>query len=560
MMNRELVDGWFTLISQIDDVTDLVDRIEVKSTVEIVSQCSVSFDLWVQAGVLSLIIEGERLTSWEELQGFNSKNDLTLVLYKNVFLEYELNGSADIGSFVFFTEEHLKTWLDSLPSSLEAAHPFHKKDQNIIWLYGLDESFRSQSLSVLSFNDSLSEDSQFSADLVYLPVEEQIKSQVHFISSSPMRIDLIKFRLPDEAASKDFLSNIFFNYECLLLSCFLSEFHSLEKVIVTGIKRLSLKLISDEEWALSIENIRLLEESVSWVYDEKCETRLLLLIDRLSLDIEESCCFAPHLYCHLKPALDQARYRYEFVIKDRKEAHAKELLELQKDIKTATDSYSESTNKLISGFLTDALTTIFILSIGLLSKLIGGELKLDSPIVQLLFTGLAIYLIFSFVIRVVFSYFKMKFAVDDLSYWSGATRNHMSQRELSSHIVSRSKKYKNMYYISIALVALIYVCLAGFVYKLPEMAKQLNELESNGLEVQKNNDVNSAEASEQNQSNDKDVGDKARKQTPAAPKLDAGGVKITPQLESPVVTSKDTAQESAVKDNKPVQQEETKKN
>lgn len=144
-------------------------------------------------------------------------------------------------------------------------------------------------------------------------------------------------------------------------------------------------------------------------------------MDRVSLDLIDNTSLIPSIYAHLANALEQAKDKYEFVIKDRKEAHAKELSDFQKDIKSATDGYSKSTNDLVSGLFKDALSAIFFLAIMLFSRLIGKEELLDSENVHWLFQTIAGYLIASPLIRIYFERQSLILALSDLSHWKNTT-------------------------------------------------------------------------------------------------------------------------------------------
>jgi hypothetical protein len=234
----------------------------------------------------------------------------------------------------------------------------------------------------------------------------------------------------------------------------------------------------DENHCCDLSKLAILESVVSWVYEERIQVRLLLLMDRLSLDLADNTSFIPSIYTHLANALEQAKDKYEFVIKDRKEAHAKEVSDFQKDIKLATDGYSKSTNDLVSGLFKDALSAIFFLAIMLFSRLIGKEELLDSENVYWLFRILAGYLLATPLIRIYFERQSLKLALGDLSHWKDTTRNHISHKDVSKLIDSRTAPYKGLYRKAMALVILSSIGLSIFAWNIPSILNHTVDLDT----------------------------------------------------------------------------------
>lgn len=445
--------------------TDLEERLELSFRVSDLNSVTCDLSGWLDDEVLSLTIDGDLADSWSEINSAHADAECVINLLKNTFIEKVLKCNFDASKYVFFSVEGFTEWIERLPSPFNANHPFYRNPNNLIWVQSLDQPYIGANLSIVPLGHSI--ENFFSNRSNDLPSDEDIRSQVHFVSKDPVMVEPSRFKLPNEALQENSLKPFFRYYEMLLGACLVKEFFSLERVVVSGIKRLTLALSPDPEKDLSTEEIEVLEEAVRWVYAERSETRLLLLIDRVSLDLPENGSLIPSIYSHLTQALEQAQSRYEFVIKDRKEAHAKELSELQKDVKSATNSYSSATNDLVGGLLRDALSSIFILTIMLFSRLIGKENIFDKEQISWLFYGLAIYLILSVTTRIIVGKKSLKLSLDDISYWQNTTRNHMSDTEFKRHIDSRTEPYKKHYSRSTFGILIIYAILAILVSLAP---------------------------------------------------------------------------------------------
>ncbi|WP_067867157.1 hypothetical protein [Neptuniibacter marinus] len=451
-------------LRSISDVTELEDRVEFTFAAADLDCANCDFKALMDEGILVLTIDGDRAEEWQDIAAapYGSCN---VNLFKNEFIDSQLNRLPNSTNLLFFSIDFFKEWLQDLPSPFDANHPFYRSDKVSVWLNGVDEAYVGEHLSILPVQENLNveELNAYEADL---PPDESIRAQVHVLADYSVKIQPSCFRLPDSAFGQECLSYVFACYQELLVSCLVKEFYSRDKVVVAGIKRITIAL-SGEGAVEGIESLHRLEKCVRWVYAERTETRLLLLMDRLSLDLPEDNGLLPSLYPHLEQALEQAQWRYEFVIKDRKEAHAKELAELQKDVKSASDGYSESAHDLVSGLLKDALSSIFLLSIGLLSRLAGRDSFLESELFAALAKGLAAYLVISVVIRVAVGYQGLRLSWNDLLYWKNVTRNHMSADEFNEHVEARTDPYKRLYRFSVMGVFVVHLVLACFAWNLP---------------------------------------------------------------------------------------------
>lgn len=428
--------------------------------------------------------ESERQNDWNFLLNdltYGQELELKAIVKKNKLINSfsPKANNPEIEEYFFLKKEFfIDIFLEKVKNEpLLSSTPLYKNEKTIVWLCFSDLNVSSDKLIIKDITAGFDCDFNHS-DLVSLPTNEQIKSQVHFVGQDQYTCDLSRYRLPTGTVINEFTSPFYEGYEKLLATCLVKEFVSDGKVIISGVKKLSLELSSDMA-ELDIANILILEEAVVWAYEERTEVRLLLLIDRISLDIPDDSFLIPSIYNHLKKAVEQAKDKYEFVIKDRKEAHAKELADLYKDIKSTTDAYSKSAGDLISSLLRDALSAIFVLAIMLFSRLIGKEDLLNGPCIHWLFVFLSVYLIFAPIVRISFEWFSLELNKKDLLAWKDTTRNHLSHRELEEIIDCRIKEHK-VFYIKGAVVALaLSALLAIFALFIPQILSTTSSGDNN---------------------------------------------------------------------------------
>ncbi|MEZ8253545.1 collagen-like protein [Vibrio splendidus] len=381
----------------------------------------------------------------------------------------------NVAEYFFIDEQYFKSnFLSKVNSeALLSSSPLYSKEKTIIWLAFSELNIKSEKLVIKGVSTGVACDFNDENSLS-LPTNDKIKSQVNFIGQDKYTCDLSRYKLPDDCVVNELTLPFIKGYEKLLATCLVKEFIGDNKVTISGVKKLSLNLISDDS-NIDILNVRILERVVSWVYEERTDVRLLLLIDRISLDIPDGSSLIPDIYHHLEKALEQARDKYEFVIKDRKEAHAKELADLYKDIKSTTDAFSKSAGDLVSGLLKDALSAIFLLSIMLFSRLIGKEELLNGENIHWLFKFLAIYLFIAPIVRIGVEWISLDLNKKDLFAWKDTTRNHLSHKELQSLVESRVKVHRCFYIKGAIIVIIISSLLAIFAWNIPNLMSNPDE-------------------------------------------------------------------------------------
>lgn len=462
------LNSFLELIKNSSKIKEFDDRVEGTFEAADLKLPEMNFDGWLKKEVLGLQIESDWANTWDEIKAARDEERCFINLRKEDFIENVIKADVDSNQFVFFSIDYLKKWLSVHTSPFSAAHPLYKEGkQNILWVNGLQSEFTGSCLSVFPLG---SQPEQFFYPMdASLPGNEEIRSHVHFVSRDAVTIVPEAFRLPDAAFNERELKPFFLSYVKLLAACLVKEFYSEESIIISGLKRISLLLADTNTYDISLDDIAALENAVRWVYAEKTETRLLLLMDRVSLDLPEGGDMIPSIFGKINQALEQAKYRYEFVIKDRQEAHAKELADLQKDVKTATEGYSAAVNTIVTGLLKDGLSSVFVIGITVLSRIIGQNNFLKSTQCHYLFKGLAVYLVISLFVRLTTNNTRLSLALKDIEYWKDTTRNHMSTNEVEQHISSRTEPYKKFYKTWAMITVVIYIVLFFLVWNLPDL-------------------------------------------------------------------------------------------
>ena len=458
------------ILKEHTSMSELDDRVEFTfkpSRIRAIENVEVN-----QFSPLKLRWEGELQDDWSEFEKIPDNANCKAIISKQDILESVV--TTDINEHVqqvlFLSEDFYLNWLQKLTSEMFSKDGcLNESCSTVIWLGFGDMQIQGERLAIISLHRQPTSIFK-NSDKIAIPSSTDIKAQTHFVGQAETICEPLNYRLPIDLEVCALTQPFYNAYEQLLGVALSKEFLGSNDIVISGIKRLNMKLV-DEGHCCDLSQLAILESVVSWVYEERIQVRLLLVMDRVSLDLVDNTFLIPSVYAHLANALDQAKDKYEFVIKDRKEAHAKELSDFQKDIKSATDGYSKSTNDLVSGLFKDALSAIFFLAIMLFSRLIGKEELLDSENVHWLFKILAGYLLVSPLIRIYFERQSLILALSDLSHWKDTTRNHISHKDVSDLIDSRTAPYKCLYRKAMLLVIFFSTALSIFAWNIPSILK-----------------------------------------------------------------------------------------
>lgn len=476
------------LVSFIDQVSELKNVSEVKSELWDRIALSGDFSPAILEKLNRFIEEIENSQLWkackvifdgdstiESLTQFHEELKYSPATWSVVLWTYKAVNSAPFkthgtNQVVFLSVDAFDSWVNSLEDLGEYSEEFLNEDLPInIMVNGLHTSFGGPMLAVTPIQGIRPQNYQWPVNR-RMPSVDVIKSQVHVVMNNDIHIDPEPFYLSwgnlEDTSARKFLRMSFVK----MAICLTQELYSSNKIVLKGIKKHTLKLISlDDE--VSSESYKNLCNALLWCYEEKPETRLLLFVDRLSLDIDNELSLVKNLAKISKTALDEAKSKYEFVIRDRKDEHTKELSALHKDIREHTKLYAEKIRSLTSSILRDALATILLVGVGLVARLTRSSENLDQPAVHYLFYALSAYLLTSILLQGWTHYNDLRLSNNEFKYWTDVTRNHMSQLDVKKAIDSQVKPRTCYFYIQLFIVVILYIALICASMNMPEILK-----------------------------------------------------------------------------------------
>lgn len=227
---------------------------------------------------------------------------------------------------------------------------------NLLITGDYDEPFDSQI-------DSLPSDSLIS-NHVLLPNGRNLSHNVHEY--------LITFINKRKSKPQTKYYNFALIYSCATLcGTFVNELDG-TTVVIQGIKRIKIPIFNDNT-IVDLKLSLLLKDIVEWIYqdrdDAKIDIRRKLFLDRITLDIDYEQPLLNVLPLIAQNAFEQAKERYSFVMLERRDAYAKELAILLKDLKQQSELYSAKLRTFLSNLTRDVLAGILLVGFTLLLNL-----------------------------------------------------------------------------------------------------------------------------------------------------------------------------------------------
>lgn len=265
---------------------------------------------------------------------------------------------------------------------------------------------------------------------------------------------------------------------CMVLAaCLVQELRmsaNATDVTIRGTKRVSVSLAQGIA-ECSKNLVEQLIAAVQWVYSERPETRLKLVMDRLSIDIDGKQTYLTGLEEHLADALKQAQDSYAFVILERKDAYFKEMRDLMKDMKAQADLYAAKIRDLVASITRDILGVIVLIGFSFLGKFDTNNLKhlLASNELELLLKFLAGYLVLSCVLQLITHWRDAQLAFDESQKWIGLLRNYTSKADSEEQFLAPIKRRRLTLWGALGISALLYAILAIGIWNLPRVVLRL---------------------------------------------------------------------------------------
>lgn len=371
----------------------------------------------------------------------------------------EATGRED-NVILFTSEERLTDWVkryDPFDYSNDAECDLSVP--TTIRVMGLLEGFGSHSLWILP----LSGDAHVSSPSKPLPTDSEVNKLIHINCTTPKKVCPAAFGLVWGSFSSD-VAQAFISLGVNVLAASLAQELRCEdkkyQVALKGTKKIALEL--SREGDMADKNVlSTLVDAVSWLYEERPETRQQLIIDRLSIDVDVDQSFVYGLQQYLDTALEQAKDSYDFVILERKDAYHKEMRELMKDMTAQANLYASKVRELVNAVSRDFLGILVFLSFSYLARVnnVNMDKLLASDGLNLLGQVLAVYLAISCILQLIIHYKDAKMSYDEAADWTEALRHYTSREEKKERFLNPIKKRRKLLYMAMGVTMLLYLIL-----------------------------------------------------------------------------------------------------
>lgn len=379
----------------------------------------------------------------------------------------------DETTLLFFSMEGFHQWLSSLdPFLYPTGNAPDLARPTTIRVSGLDTGFGGPLLWVLPLDGQPPE-----PEIVALPDSAEVHGLIHTHAVRPLRVYPQAYALTWGDLNTTDAAPLVRLSARVLAACLVQELKYTDdgyEVTLRGTKRLSVPLF-DNEHTVTFEALKNLQETVRWVYEERSETRLRLVMDRLSIDIEHGQSMLSGASKYLKSALQQARDSYTFVILERKDAYHKEVRELMKDMKSQADLYAAKVRDLTSSITRDILGVLVFIGFSFIGKFDQTKLQelLDSAELALLVKFLAGYLMLSCVLLLSSHLYDASLAYKESKIWLDVLQHYSSQSDKQDRFLGPIACRRSMLFKAVWIVGFIYIGLAVMMWNLPSIIECL---------------------------------------------------------------------------------------
>ena len=211
---------------------------------------------------------------------------------------------------------------------------------------------------------------------------------------------------------------------------------------------------------ISKSYINSLVDAVCWVYEERTDLRLKLLLDRITLDINYQEPYVEGLNTVITNSLQQAKERYSFIIFDRKDEYQKELRDLLKDLKNLSELYASKVRSVLNNLLRDILASIVLVGFTVFTKTTDIAALKDNGLIKPLFIIFALYFGVSIIIQAIADWLDIGKARREFIYWRNISREYISKSDFEKHMSQTINKRRTISIVLYSIVASIYVLLS----------------------------------------------------------------------------------------------------
>lgn len=374
-------------------------------------------------------------------------------------------------SVLFFSVHGFETWLKGLdPFVPNSTHDPDFSGPTTIRVVGLEHSFGGPLLWIFPINNSAHTD----INPTNLPESSAVHSLIHINADRLMSVCPKGWALNWGNLGQAVAAQLGRLSAMVLSACLVQELKRTDGQIVAtlrGTKLISMPLPPEEEGEQFISLLPTLIDSVEWVYAERAETRLNLVTDRLSIDIQPEQALLSGMKLYLGEALKQARDSYAFVIIERKDAYHKEMRELMKDMKAQADLYAAKVRDLVSSLTRDILGVLFFLGFSFLGKFDQSHLQgvLGSGEFSLLMKFLASYLILSCALQLITNWRDASLSYAESQKWLSVLQNYTSRSDNQERFIAPIDKRRSTMCVAMVVIGGLYAFVAILVWNLPDV-------------------------------------------------------------------------------------------
>ncbi|MFA0629932.1 hypothetical protein AB4589_19340 [Vibrio sp. 10N.222.49.A3] len=367
-------------------------------------------------------------------------------------VQSHFSGSGDINEYLFTSIDAFQKNLSELGLLTPLSQGALTESRNTrIHVCGLENAFGGPQLAVVPVIVNRTDEPDWLAGSL-LPSQEKLLKQVHIVSKENIQLDPKSVQLSWGDYSQDIALPFRLAYAQHLLVSLSNVFYSVDKVHFKGVKHIEASICNVGNNNITTDWLNALQQSVMWCFSmEDPDVPIQLFIDRLTLE------YNGHSLLNISSGsliscLEQAKNNYKYVVAKRSDDYRKELKDIYSDIKTVTDKFAEKAASLSGELLKSLMAIAFVFTVGTMSKaIVLGEL-LHSKESHILFKIIALYLIFSFIIRWLNASSELKVAEQALNSWSKKLHNHISTQDVQDLINSHTRWSKYFYYASLAIV------------------------------------------------------------------------------------------------------------
>ncbi|MGL4368026.1 MAG: hypothetical protein ACRCTQ_07105 [Brevinemataceae bacterium] len=426
-----------------------------------ISNCSFFMDLqeaFVNLNLeasITFFVDNEKCSRDNLREILSASNNWRININKNVILTNTDNGCTN--NFFYSKDSFVKWIKNSNPFSVDYFLNVYPKIK--IHVNGLTTNFGGSNFVVCGHSQD------FFANSWVIQDEKIIQNHIRILCDSEFII--IPNRHSVYFGDVNQYSLYFYRNSILvLLAGLCNEIQSDDNVTIRGFRRLSLQLGScycGKE--ISKEYQDLLIDAIQWIYSDssRCDLRLKLLLERISLDINLTLPYIKGVYNVIEDATTQAKERFLFITYERKDQYQKELKDLLKDLKSISDLYSSKVRALLSNLLRDVLAAFILVGITLFAKTSEMTQLTDNKLIRYVFIAFGFYFIVSVICQAVTDVFDIIRSRTEFDYWKNITREYMSLLEFKKHksktINPRARGSIIIYLIIASLYGVVaYIC------------------------------------------------------------------------------------------------------